>query len=102
MITIFNLITMKLIALLIISSTFSLAAYSQNEPSKKMPPMKMLPKEGQKKQIYELPAKSEYKIYGVTGELITEGNAEFIDVTEFDKGTYFIEFGGKKESFTKE
>jgi hypothetical protein len=75
--------------------------FSQNEQSKNLPPLEMLPKEGNVKQIYELPTKTEYKIYTIEGELLHEGNAQFIDYTDYKEGTYFVIFDGKKEYFEK-
>ena len=93
---------MKLLATIILSSIISLSGYSQSEPNKKLPPMKMLPKAGEVKQIYELTEKAEYNIFDSKGKLITTGNAQFIDYSEYKKGTYFIQIvGGKKESFEK-
>lgn len=92
---------MKLATLLIMSALISLTSYSQTEPSKEMPPVKMLPKAGQVKQIYELPTESEYKVYSITGELIAEGNAKFIDYTNYANGTYVVKAGTLTENFEK-
>jgi len=61
----------------------------------------MLPKTGQVKHIYELPKKQEYKVFDNKGKLITTGNAQFIDYTEYKKGIYFIHFNKNKEKFEK-
>ena len=85
------------ISLLLVSKL----GFSQNEQSKNIPSIKILPKNGEVKQIYELPAKTEYKIYNAAGKLVTEGNDQFIDYTKYKKGTYFILFNGRKEIFEK-
>lgn len=92
---------MKLAALFIVTVILSLNSFGQTEPSKKLPPIKMLPKKGEVKHIYELPAPSAYKIYDIKGNLIAEGNAEFIDYTEYKKGIYFIAYADKKEKFER-
>lgn len=81
----------KIIAfcLLVSSSTFM---YAQNEPSKKLPPMKMLPKEGEVKKIYELYDEVDYTIFDRSGATYQTGRAEFIDYTDFPVGTYFIRY----------
>ena len=86
---------------LLIFLALSFNAFSQNEPSKNLPPIKMLPKVGEVKLIYELPAKTDYKIYNSAGRLIQEGNAQFIEYTNYKKDTYFITFDDKTEKFTK-
>lgn len=101
---------MKKTILTIICVLMTLVTISQsdtsrktNTMSKKMPPMSMLPKKpGEVKQIYELPKVCEYKVYDQQGALIEHKTAEFIDYTEYKKGTYFVLFENKKESFTKE
>ena len=90
---------MKLLATVILSSIISVSAFGQAEPSKKLPPMKMLPKDGEVKTMYELPEKMDYKIFDVKGKLVTSGNALFIDYTDYEKGIYFIIYGDKKEMF---
>jgi hypothetical protein len=92
---------MKLLVTVILSSIISVSAFGQSEPSKKLPPMKMLKKykPGEVMRIYELPEKMDYKIYGVKGILVSSGNAEFVDYTDYKKGIYFIAFGDKKEKF---
>ena len=61
--------------------------------------MKMLPKYGEVKQIYELPEKTDYKIFDSKGKLVSSGNAEFIDCTDYKKGIYFVNFEDRKEKF---
>jgi hypothetical protein len=90
---------MKLLATVILSSIISVSAFGQSELSKKLPPMKMLPKNGEVKTIYELPEKMDYKIYDAKGELVSSGNAEFVDYTDYKKGVYFIVYEDKKEMF---
>lgn len=76
--------------------------YSQEEPSKKLPAMKMLPKEGEVKQIFELSDLSEYELFDGFGNFISRGEGQFIDYTNFKKGTYFVRYNGKTEKFEKE
>lgn len=94
-------ITMKIILLTIVAFSIGISAFSQNEPSKNLPPMRLLPKVGQVKSIYELPNSTEYKVYNQKGELISEGKGQFIDYTEYTIGTYFVRFEGKSETFEK-
>lgn len=85
--------------------TFSQTDTSQiNAPmSEKMPPMSMLPtKPGEVKQIYELPKVCEYKIYNQKGKLIEHKTAEFIDYTKYKKGTYFVKYENKTETFKRD
>ncbi len=81
-----------LICLLVSSSTF---LYAQNEPSKKLPPMKMLPKEGEVKKIYELYDEVDYTIFDRSGATYQTGKAEFIDFTDFPDGVYYIRYKDK-------
>ena len=92
---------LKLIVLLILFTSISNVVYSQKKPSKNLPPIKMLPKNGEVKHIYELSQKFEYKVFDVKGELMVTGNAQFIDYTEYKKGVYFIHFKKKIEKFEK-
>lgn len=93
---------MKTTTFIVLMFASSTTLFAQDEPSKKLPPCNMLPKTGEVKRIYELPAKSDYKIYDSNGQLVEGGNAEFIDITTYKKGTYFIQYDGKKEMFLKE
>ena len=88
-----------ILALLFLSA----ATYGQEEPSKKMPPISMLPKKGEGvKQIYELPHPTEYKVFNQAGEMMAEGNGEFIDCTKYPTGTYFIRYDEKTVTFEHE
>lgn len=91
---------MKKMILILIGLTVTMTTNAQEEEmSKKMPPMSMLPKDGEMKRMYELPDSSDYKIYNQKGKLVESGQAEFIDITDYKKGTYFIVYDGKKEMF---
>lgn len=90
---------MKTIAVIALALSFSVSGYSQDEPSKNMPPISMLPKKGKKKMIYELSTVSDYKVYNSKGKLVTEGNGQFIDCDKYKKGDYFVIYGDKKETF---
>lgn len=92
---------MKLIALLIISSTLSLSCFGQNKVSNNIPPLEMLPKDGETKFIYELSTKSKYKIFDSNGKLLSEGNHQFIDFSAYKEGAYFIHVGDRIELFEK-
>lgn len=62
----------------------------------------MLPKDsGEVKEIYDLPYESIYEIYSVKGELVQDSIGEFIDMTRFNKGVYFIKFEGKTFKYEK-
>lgn len=69
--------------------------------AKKLPPMKELPEVGEKKVFYELDAEYDYKIYDIKGSLIEEDHEQFIDITKFEPGEYFIFYNGKKEVFKR-
>ena len=75
----------------------------KSEMSKKMPPTSMLPKDpGEVKLIYELPKVCEYKIFNEKGELVEHKTAEFVDYTNYKKGSYFIKFENKSETFSRD
>ncbi len=94
---------MKILVVVILTVFISTFSYGQETPSKKMPPLSMLNgKLGEKKTIFELPDSMDYKIYNQKGKQITSGYAEFIDLTNFKKGTYFIIYSDQKIEFTKE
>lgn len=93
---------MKLVLLLSLFSTISISSYSQAELTKNVPPISMLPKDGEVKQIYELPVSTDYRIYNSTGQLVLESTGQFIEYTKFKKGVYFVRFEGKSESFKKD
>lgn len=80
---------------------FTSLGYSQEEPSKKWAPMKMLPKEGEVKQIFELSVSSEYELFDGFGNFISRGEGQFIDYTNLKKGSYFVRYNGKTEKFEK-
>ena len=62
----------------------------------------MLPKDsGEVKEIYDLPYESIYQVFSLKGELIQDSIDEFIDMTGFDKGTYFIKFEGETFKYEK-
>ncbi len=92
---------MKTYLLIILFFGFTSLGFAQKGPSKKLPPMKMLPKAGEVKQIFELPEQSEYSVFDRFGNLVSEGEGQFIDCTKFEKGTYFIRYNGKTEKFEK-
>ncbi len=82
--------------------TFSQTDTSQkkSEMSKKMPPMSMLPKNpGEVKMIFELPKVCDYKVFDEKGTLIDQKKGEFIDYTSYKKGTYFVKYENKTETF---
>ncbi|MBD3638648.1 MAG: hypothetical protein HUJ25_14950 [Crocinitomicaceae bacterium] len=85
-------------SLFIVSAT----SFGQNEPSKELPPVEMLPKKGEVKKIYELPVETEYKVYDSNGKLLTAGFGQFIDYTDYEKGTYFIRYNNKSVQLEKE
>ncbi len=93
---------MKIIFVFSLMFAFCLTSIAQEDSTQKLPPLHMLPKKGKSKRIYELTQKAEYKIYDSDGKLVEDGNAEFIDITAYKKGTYFIQYDGKKESFSCE
>ena len=71
----------------------SLAQAAKKSP---LPPIKELPKVGEVKSFYELPEVVDYKVYDSTGKLYAKGNAQFVDVTNYPKGTYFFAYNGQK------
>jgi hypothetical protein len=92
---------MKIIVLCVLATSISLSGYSQKESSDILPPLKMLPKAGEVKHIYELPSSFDYIIFDSNGKALLSGNGQFIDYTCYEKGTYFVRFDGKSESFEK-
>jgi hypothetical protein len=85
------------IALLTFSQTDT--SHKKSEMSKKMPPSSMLPKSGEVKLIYELPKVCDYKVFDENGTLIDQKKGEFIDYTSYKKGTYFVKYENKTETF---
>lgn len=87
-----------ILLIFIISSSFG---FGQND-SQKLPPFEMLPqKAGEVKEIYELPSPTIYQIYDIKGKLLKDSIAEFIDLTMFEKGTYFISYNGENHKYLK-
>ncbi len=80
----------------------SLNAQTQDLNNSKIPPMKDLPKVGEMKSFYQLPEICDYQVFDSLGNFIEKGRSEFIDVTEFEKGNYFIKFLNKTELYRKE
>lgn len=93
---------MKIISVLFLMLACVFTTPAQTDSTQKLPPFHMLPKEGKSKSIYELPGKTDYKIFNSKGKLVEEGNAEFIDITTYKKGTYFIHYDGKKTIFSRD
>lgn len=89
---------MKTVFLISFAALMSFTSYSQTEPSKNIPPMKILPKNGEVKSFYELPSETEYKIFNQKGELIESGKGKWIEATDYVLGSYFIKYEGKTES----
>lgn len=89
---------MKSIFLIPFAALMSFATFSQRDPSKNIPPMKMLPKNGEVKSFYELPSETEFKIFNQKGELIESGKGKWIETTDYVLGTYFIKYEGETES----
>ncbi len=93
---------MKTIFSVVLAVAFCSIALGQDEPSKKMPPIKMLMgKPGEVKYIYELPDSSKYSIYDQLGKLVESGHAEFINYTDYKPGTYFIQYDGITRQFER-
>lgn len=66
---------------------------------RKMPPMSMLPKKNEVKHMYKLPKHGTYSVFTIEGKLVEDGIAEWIDITNYRKGTYFLHFNKKTTSF---
>ena len=80
----------------------SLSIFCQEEEDQKLPPFQMLPKvAGEAKQIYELDALGIYQVFNESGGLVLDSIGQFIDMTGFDKGVYFIKFEGETFRFEK-
>lgn len=91
---------MKYNLLLVSFFLSSLGLFCQEE-DQKLPPFHMLPKDGETKQIYELEALGIYQVFNDKGGLVLDSIGEFIDMTGFDKGVYFIKFEGETFRFEK-
>ncbi|MFK7757666.1 MAG: hypothetical protein AB8B53_12120 [Flavobacteriales bacterium] len=89
----------SIIFILLVFSSVS-AVHAQDD-SQKLPPFHMLPKDGEVKNIYELPYECIYQLFNSKGDLIQDSIAEFIDMTPLEKGTYFIKFEGKSIKYDK-
>jgi hypothetical protein len=78
----------------------SMSAGAQDEKtSKKLPPIKELPKVGESKVFFELPSITTYQVYDQMGKEIMSGKTEFIDMTNWPKGVYFIRHNDKTEKY---
>ena len=74
----------------------------EEEEDQKLPPFHMLPKvAGEAKQIYELDALGIYQVFNESGGLVLDSIGQFIVMTGFDKGVYFIKFEGETFRFEK-
>lgn len=93
--------TLKLLTTALILNV-NINVSAQSEFDKKIPPMKDLPKIGESKTFYQLPESYEYQVYDSLGKFIKEGIGEFIDVTDFVKGNYFIVYANQKVLYRKE
>ncbi len=93
---------MKLITITLLGLTLSSTAIGQNEQSQNLPPIKMLPNENEVRSIYELPTKTDYELFNSKGQLIAEGNAKFVDYTEYKAGIFFIRFNNTTKKIIKE
>ncbi|MEM9050770.1 MAG: T9SS type A sorting domain-containing protein [Bacteroidota bacterium] len=94
---------MKTLTFVLCFLLFACCAYSQqDEPTKTLPSIKELPREGEVKTFYEFESSKSYKVYNQKGELVKEGTSNKIDVTELDKGTYFIAYDDKRIAYKKE
>lgn len=83
---------MKKLWITLTVTLLAFSSFTQEDPNKKMPPLDMLPKDGEVKHIYQLPNKVIYKIYNIKGALVDSGNAQFIDYTNYEVGTYFVRY----------
>jgi hypothetical protein len=94
---------MKTVLLLVAGMTISLSSYSQEEPSKNLPPIKMLKKGkiGETQNFYELPAIVDYKVYDNKGKLIYEGTAQWIDYTNYEIGVYWVKYNDQTKRLEK-
>jgi hypothetical protein len=90
---------MKTVFLISFTALMSFTSFSQTDPSKNIPPMKMLPKNGEVNSFYELPSETEYKVFNQKGDLIESGKGKWIETTDYVLGTYFIKFQEKTERF---
>lgn len=78
------------------------SVFSQDKKEHKLPPMKDLPKAGEVKEFYELPEICDYQVFDSLGNFISKGHGEFVDVTTFKKGNYFIKYLDKTFLYKKE
>jgi hypothetical protein len=88
---------MKTVFLISFAVLTGFTAFSQTDTSKNIPPMKMLPKNGEVKSFYELPSETKYQIFNQNGDLIESGEGKWIETTDYVLGTYFIKHEGKTE-----
>lgn len=92
---------LKTLILFFISLTIGLSSFGQNEPDQTLPPLEMLPTDGEIKYIHSLPYESSYQIYDVKGMSYDSGYGQFIDYTEYEPGEYFVHYDGGIENFTR-
>ena len=93
---------MKLLTVILLATTLNTSAFGQSEQSQNLPPIKILPIENEVKNIYELPSKTDYEIFNSKGQLIAEGNAQFVDYTDYKSGIFFIRFNNTTKKIVKD
>tara|TARA_B100000809_G_scaffold257113_1_gene298135 strand:- start:1266 stop:1556 length:291 start_codon:yes stop_codon:yes gene_type:complete len=89
--------------LLLAGMTINLSSYCQEEPSKNLPPIKMLKKGkiGEAQNFYELHEVVDYKVYDNKGKLISEGTSQWIDYTDYEIGVYWIKYNDQTKRLEK-
>lgn len=92
---------MKKIIFILLGLSFGLAFGQEEKEKQKLPPMEMLPKNGEVKTMYELPEKADYTVFNQSGGKVFSGNGEFIDFTDLKNGVYFIKYNGVTEKYEK-
>ena len=90
------------IYIILISLLFVGTKLFAQEVSQKLPPLHMLPKDGESKFIYEFDHEGIYQVYNAKGDLLLDSIGEFIDMTQLEKGMYFIKFEGETFSCNKQ
>lgn len=88
--------------------TFAGGTIAQDIDHKKLPPISMLPKEGEApKRIYQFPHETNYRLLNASGKELATGETEFLDMTDYKDGVYYMEYtklDGENilDKFTKE
>lgn len=97
------MLKVSLITATILFSCLSATAQTSEKTEKvdkSMPPISMLPKKGEHKQIIQLNHTGAFEYFDNKGNFLGKGEGEWLDVTEVESPTIFVKQNGKTERYT--